>query len=343
MSLPITPGRLNAARVGQATASQAPAVSGSPSQSGSGPVADARGPERLRGGARHGVPAAGRIERRAPAKVDLHAASIDELAGLPGIGPKLAAEIARRRSWAGRNFGLAELATIPGIGQAKVDSMRALIDVRPLDQPIQRTFFLEGFAYGNTDSETDLYLTEHDLGTPKMARRQAAGRIAPQRFLSITDPMIMPGGGSGTLVLGGREMKITYAWRGRGDSYTVRMRTADGKPLGDTVANLRDQIVRFEHGGQLETATTMTRAEYLEKQYGIAGNSLEALRAELLRRNRELGERLAKLLPDLAKDFDAVAMTERTIRELKGKRLITISHLRGLLMAPGGIIRARGP
>ncbi|MDD5556304.1 MAG: helix-hairpin-helix domain-containing protein [bacterium] len=63
-----------------------------------------------------------RGERR-PRKVDINAAGADELAGLPGVGPKLAAAIIAERGRAPFR-DTAEIMRVPGIGQKRYERIR---------------------------------------------------------------------------------------------------------------------------------------------------------------------------------------------------------------------------
>ena len=65
----------------------------------------------------------------AGAKIDLNAASIAELDGLPGIGPVLAQHILDWRTEHGRFESVDQLREVPGIGEAKYASLRDKVRV----------------------------------------------------------------------------------------------------------------------------------------------------------------------------------------------------------------------
>jgi competence ComEA-like helix-hairpin-helix protein len=90
---------------------------------------------RLRSGDRLTVGGDGRIERgrMAPVRlaalelpVDLNRASLDELASLDGVGPKLA-----ERIWAARPFvTVDELLRVKGLGKSRIERLRRRLTVR---------------------------------------------------------------------------------------------------------------------------------------------------------------------------------------------------------------------
>ena len=75
---------------------------------------------------------AGRTEGDGPTEgpVDLNRAGVDELAGLPGIGPVLAARIVAYRDSAGPFATLSDLTAVKGIGSVTVERLRARALVR---------------------------------------------------------------------------------------------------------------------------------------------------------------------------------------------------------------------
>ncbi|HUW60946.1 MAG TPA: ComEA family DNA-binding protein [Candidatus Bathyarchaeia archaeon] len=76
------------------------------------------------------VPAAGAPGAQGKgALLDLNSASQDELETLPGIGPKLAAEIIAYRSWA-PFASVDDLTNVSGIGPKKLEGVRNLVTVR---------------------------------------------------------------------------------------------------------------------------------------------------------------------------------------------------------------------
>ncbi len=62
-------------------------------------------------------------------KIDLNAATPQDLEVLPGIGPKLAAAIVARREKRGRYRSVDELDLIRGIGPKKLDRIRPMVVV----------------------------------------------------------------------------------------------------------------------------------------------------------------------------------------------------------------------
>jgi competence protein ComEA len=61
--------------------------------------------------------------------IDLNRASVDELDGLPGIGPATAAAIVTYREQKGPFSSVDDLLGVPGIGPAKVEAIRSLVKV----------------------------------------------------------------------------------------------------------------------------------------------------------------------------------------------------------------------
>lgn len=61
--------------------------------------------------------------------IDINAASVSDLDRLPGIGPSTAAAIVRHREERGRFESVDGLLEVPGIGDAKLGAIRALVTV----------------------------------------------------------------------------------------------------------------------------------------------------------------------------------------------------------------------
>lgn len=70
-------------------------------------------------------------ERATGGVVDVNAATADELAALPGIGPALARRIVRWRAEHGRFRSVDALADVPGIGPATVERLRPRVRATP--------------------------------------------------------------------------------------------------------------------------------------------------------------------------------------------------------------------
>lgn len=90
--------------------------------------------EKCRDGQKIYVPHAGEIESEglpggvAP-KVNLNTASLKQLDELPGIGPKLAAEIIAYREKNNGFSGIEELKQVKGIGDSKFEDLRELVTI----------------------------------------------------------------------------------------------------------------------------------------------------------------------------------------------------------------------
>ena len=69
--------------------------------------------------------------------VDVNAATVDELAVLPGVGPKLAQTIIDHRTAHGRFTVPEDLLKVPGIGPAKLASIRRYL--APLQQSVVKS------------------------------------------------------------------------------------------------------------------------------------------------------------------------------------------------------------
>ena len=78
-----------------------------------------------------GTPSAARIAGGdSPAAVDLNRAGVDELQTLPGIGPSRAAKVVAYREVHGPFATLESLAGVPGIGPATVSRLRGRVRLR---------------------------------------------------------------------------------------------------------------------------------------------------------------------------------------------------------------------
>ncbi len=78
------------------------------------------------GSGRGRAAAAGRVDR-----LNLNEATVEELEGLPGIGPARARAIVRWRDERGHFREFEELLEVPGIGPATLERLRPLADVGP--------------------------------------------------------------------------------------------------------------------------------------------------------------------------------------------------------------------
>ena len=63
--------------------------------------------------------------------LDLNRATVEELMGLPGIGPALAARIVAFREEHGPFTSVEELLQVPGIGEATLEALRPYVTVQP--------------------------------------------------------------------------------------------------------------------------------------------------------------------------------------------------------------------
>ena len=61
--------------------------------------------------------------------VDLNTATLEQLDGLPGVGPVLAQRILDWRAEHGRFASVDQLAEVPGIGEAKLEQLRDRVTV----------------------------------------------------------------------------------------------------------------------------------------------------------------------------------------------------------------------
>jgi competence protein ComEA len=86
------------------------------------PAAAAAAPGGSGGGGGSGAPAPG-------GKLDLNAATLEQLDGLPGVGPVTAKKILDWRTQNGRFAAVEQLREIPGIGDARFGTLRELVRV----------------------------------------------------------------------------------------------------------------------------------------------------------------------------------------------------------------------
>ena len=69
-------------------------------------------------------------------RVDLNAASAEELESLPGIGPSLAGAIVAYREANGPFAGVDDLDDVPGIGPKTLENIRPLVVALPGEAPL---------------------------------------------------------------------------------------------------------------------------------------------------------------------------------------------------------------
>lgn len=67
--------------------------------------------------------------------LDLNQASLEELQTLPGIGPKIAALIVATREQQ-PFFFIEDLRLVPGIGEKRIEALRGLVYVKPIEAPM---------------------------------------------------------------------------------------------------------------------------------------------------------------------------------------------------------------
>ena len=103
--------------VGLAPAPGQPAALGSSVASGTSPVPGARGP------------ASGTVKPKAGEALDLNTATVEQLDGLPGVGPVTAAAIVAWRQANGKFTSVDQLADVDGIGPARLEKLRPLVRV----------------------------------------------------------------------------------------------------------------------------------------------------------------------------------------------------------------------
>ena len=76
---------------------------------------------------RRGAPAASAGAASPTAPVDLNTASLEQLDGLPGIGPTTAQKILDYRQAHGAFHSLADLDAVPGIGPSRLAQLKGLV------------------------------------------------------------------------------------------------------------------------------------------------------------------------------------------------------------------------
>jgi competence protein ComEA len=103
--------------VGLAPAPGQPTALGSSVASGTSPAPGTRGP------------ASGTVKPKPGEALDLNTATVEQLDGLPGVGPVTAAAIVAWRQANGRFTSVDQLADVDGIGPARLEKLRPLVRV----------------------------------------------------------------------------------------------------------------------------------------------------------------------------------------------------------------------
>jgi competence protein ComEA len=103
--------------VGLAPAPGQPTALGSSVASGTSPAPGTRGP------------ASGTVKPKPGEALDLNTATVEQLDGLPGVGPVTAAAIVAWRQANGKFTSVDQLADVEGIGPARLDKLRPLVRV----------------------------------------------------------------------------------------------------------------------------------------------------------------------------------------------------------------------
>ena len=181
----------------------------------------------------------------------------------------------------------------------------------------KRTYFIESHDVRGLPGEIDLQITGHGLGSPKLAALAAQGKVSKQRYIEIENPVLYGGHGEGKVAIGGRDYQITYAWQGRGNSFTVRLKPADGGASVSEVHHLLDDIRRDESVPK-ERTIVIPRRDYL-RRFGVKDNKLSTARTAI----RSSLERVF----GGNKDINIEKATEMQIAELKGKKHISIVQM----------------
>ena len=75
------------------------------------------------------LPAGNKLTLGAP--LDLNRSSVDDLAQLPGVGPSLAKAIVDERTRLGGFKTWDEVDAVPGVGPAKLATLKATVELRP--------------------------------------------------------------------------------------------------------------------------------------------------------------------------------------------------------------------
>jgi competence ComEA-like helix-hairpin-helix protein len=100
-----------------------------PSREPRAPRRAERGGSRAEAGTRAGAAAGEAAAVRDPRPLDVNAASVDQIARLPGIGPSLARRIVAERDRRGRFESADSLRGVVGLGPKKLAAVRDLITV----------------------------------------------------------------------------------------------------------------------------------------------------------------------------------------------------------------------
>lgn len=251
--------------------------------------------------------AAAPLAASARGKLNLSTAKVSDLKKLPGLSAAQRDAIARTRSSRGREF--TSLSQVPQLDAQTISALGKHVKFSPANAKVARTFFVEGVGSGAGEGAFDLHLSEHGLDDPKLAKWLEAGKVSSRRFIEISEPVLRGGYGAGEIDLAGRPYSITYAWSGREHSFTVRIAPKDGAVDVKEVHALLDDIRRDEFGGVLEKRTTVSRADYFMRSWGIGDNRLSTLRRKLSKDNEGMGK---------LGDF----FTAQTIAKLRYKRTV---------------------
>ncbi len=77
-----------------------------------------------------GAPLPAAMKRTLGIPLDLNTASADDLALLPGVGPSLAKAIVSERTRRGGFKTWDEVDTVPGVGPARIETLKAEVEIR---------------------------------------------------------------------------------------------------------------------------------------------------------------------------------------------------------------------
>ena len=127
--------------------------------------------------------------QEAVSKIDINSASIEELAGLPGIGELLARDIVAHRETYGAFSSIDDLSNVGGIGQSTIDDLRGKVEIHPSEPDL--TDWLQSVETEETGLQEEEIVSE-DLASddiPSWLAGLEGEQVKPEAVASADDDL----------------------------------------------------------------------------------------------------------------------------------------------------------